>query len=185
MASIKGIKLTGIQSHMGAEGYTLFANVSVDGKRVGTVNDDGWGGSMEIDIAPSIVNEIVRRYREYCEDTRKVDEMELFSMTAEEFAEHKKNGTLPVVKEYDLDFFFSELAELGDLEKHYKKAVKKGYKAVVRTTYHNVRGPKPCDSVYYTNGSDTVLAKLTREAEEKSPAVTVEQFSSLDDFNIK
>ena len=182
MASICGVKLTGIQSHMGMEGYTLFANVSVDGKRVGTVCDDAWGGSMNIDIPEATQREIQKRYKAYIVNTKKVDEMATFHMTAEEFDRNRKNGTLPVQEDADLEFFFSELADLANTEKEYKKAVKKGYKAVVTVKYHHVRGGIPQDTIYYTNGSVEAYKKVEQIARAKCVAVDVVEYGCPESF---
>lgn len=184
MASIRGIKLTGIQSHMGMEGYTLFAKVNMDGKVVGYIRDDGYGGPMDIDIPKDIQKEIQSRYRQYISDTKKVDEMKLFRMSKDEYVRLRDAGELPVQEDADLEFFFSELAELSETEKKYKSAVKKGYKAYVTVNFHNLNGPTPVSYAYMTNGTVPVFARIYSEAERKHPAVTVKQYASLDDFNI-
>lgn len=184
MASIRGIKLTGIQSHMGMEGYTFYANVTMDGKKVGYVCDDAYGGPWDIGLPADVQEEIARRYGEFIEETGKVDEMALFRMTEDEYAAAKKSGTLPVQKDRNLEFFFSELAELADFEKRYKSAVKKGYKAIVRVQFYHVNGPVPVDYAYMTGGSPKLYADIYEEAEKKCKAVRVTQYASLDDFNI-
>ncbi len=184
MASIKGIKLTGIQSHAGMEGMTLFAKVNMDGKVVGFVRDDAYGGPWDIGLPEDVQEEIRRRYREFITETRKVDEMELFHITAEEFAKRKADGTLPVQADDNLEFFFSELAELCDAEKRFKAAVKKGYRATVEVKFFILNGPTPLGYAYQTGGSPKTYKEIYDEAVQKSPAVLVTQYNSLDDFNL-
>lgn len=184
MASIRGIKLTGIQSHMGLEGYTLFAKVNMDGKVVGFVRDDAYGGPMDIEIPADIQKELQKRYREYIRDAKKVDQMKLFGMTKEEYVRLRDAGTLPLQEDADLEYLFSELADLAQTEKKFKNAVKKGYKAYVTVQFHHLAGPTPVDYAYMTNGTVPVFADIFSEAERKHPAVTVTQYKSLDDFNL-
>lgn len=184
MASIKGVKLTGIQSHPGLEGYTLFAVVNMDGRTAGFVRDDAYGGPWDIGIPADVQEEIRRRYREFIAETRKVDEMKLFHMTAEEFVERRDNGTLPVQEDDNLEFFFSELADLRDAEKRFKSAVKKGYRATVEVKFFHINGPTPLGYAYQTGGSPKTYKEIYDEAVAKSPAVLVTQYDSLDDFDL-
>lgn len=184
MASIKGIKLTGIQSHMGMEGYTFYANVTMDGKKVGYVCDDAYGGPWDIGLPEDIRDEVKRRYLEFIKETGKVDEMAMFDITEEEFVKRRENGTLPLQNDPNLEFFFSELAELADTEKRFKSAVKKGYKALVSVKFYPVNGVYRDGYAYMTGGSPKVYADIRKDAEQKSRAVVVTQYDSLDDFNI-
>ena len=184
MASIRGIKLTAMQSHMGLEGYTLFAKVNMDGKVVGYVRDDAYGGPMDIEIPADIQKELQKRYREYIRDTKKLDQIKLYDMSKEEYIKRRDAGTLPLQEDADLEYLFSELADLAQTEKKFKSAVKKGFKSYVTVQFHCLAGPTPADYAYMTNGSFHVFADIFSEAERKHPAFTVTEYNSLDDFNL-
>lgn len=189
MASIKGIKLTGVQSHIGAEGYTLFANVSMDGKRVGTVCDDAWGGPWSIDIPKEIQAEILERFKTYIKEEHIVDECKTMCMEESDVVNGLAKGNLPLLDTEDryvdpLELFFSELHDLGQMEKYYKTAVKKGYKAVVRSKFVSTKNGTYPDVIYYTNGSPKAYAECVKEFKKKSYAVIVKTYASLADFTI-
>ena len=189
MASIKGVKLTGVQSHMGAEGMTLFAYVSVDGKKVGSVFDDAWGGPMNIDIPEKIQADIVDRYKQYIKDAYIVDEIATMRMDADAVAKAYKEKTLPLVGEdgrywEPVAEFVDTIANLAEREKNYKKAVKKGHKAIVCADYIHCNGGTPLGLCYFTNGSKAHYDEVVKIAKEKSPAVIVKQYSSPADFVI-
>lgn len=191
MASIKGIKLTCIQSHPGMEGMTLFAKVNMDGKVVGFVRDDAYGGPWDIELSKEVREEILRRYREHIVEHRIVDECKTMDMTEEEVAAGLAAGTLPLLDIDDkyidpLEMFFSEVAELADYEKTYKKQVKNGYKGIAVVDYLRHRGPVPVSGVYGVKSANRLAVgqRLDDLASRKSKAFRVRVFLDPEDFNI-
>lgn len=191
MASIKGIKLTCIQSHPGMEGMTLFAKVNMDGKVVGFVRDDAYGGPWDIELSKEVREEILRRYREHIVEHRIVDECKTMDMTEDEVAAGLAAGTLPLLDTDDkyidpLEMFFSEVAELADYEKTYKKQVKNGYKGIAVVDYLRHRGPVPVSGVYGVKSANRLAVgqHLDDLASRKSKAFRVRVFLAPEDFNI-
>ena len=191
MASIKGIKLTCIQSHPGMEGPTLFAKVNMDGKVVGFVRDDAYGGPWDIELSKEVREEILRRYREHIVEHRIVDECKTMDMTEDEVAAGLAAGTLPLMdtdgKYVDpLELFFSEVAQLADYEKTYKKQVKNGYMGIGVVEYIHHRGPKLADCAYGLKSRHRLLIgqHLDDLASKKSKAFRVRVFLDPEDFNI-
>lgn len=191
MASIKGIKLTCIQSHPGMEGMTLFAKVNMDGKVAGFVRDDAYGGPWDIELSKEVRETILRRYREHIVEHRIVDECKTMGMTEDEVAAGLAAGTLPLMDTDDkyvdpLELFFSELVQLSEYEKTYKKQFKNGYKGIGVVEYVRHRGPKPVDAIYCLKSSNklTVGQRLDDLASRKSKAFRVRVFLDPEDFNI-
>ena len=192
MASIKGIKLTAVQSHPGMEGMTLFAKVNMDGKVVGFVRDDAYGGPWDIELSTEVRQEILRRYREYIVENRIVDECKTMDMTEEEVAAGLAAGTLPLLDTDDryvdpLELFFSEVAQLADYEKTYKKQIKNGYAGIGVVEYIHHRGPQPVDKIYGLKSRHRLLMGqlLDDAASKKSKAFRVRMFLDPEDFIIR
>lgn len=184
MAEIKGIKLTGIQTHAGHENTALFANVIMDGKKVGSIDDDGWGGGMNFHLPDSVLEEIKRRHTAYIREKRVEDYLTTYRMTEEQYLEAAAQGSIPLM-EADTEMFFCELAALHDLEKEFKKAVKAGWKELVNIEFVPLFGPQPLDLQFKTDGSKKGIEMIRADIEKKSKAYHLTRYSSLDDFKIK
>ena len=193
MASIKGIKLTGIQSHPGAEGYTLYAKVNMDNKVVGFVRDDAWGGPWEIELSKEVREEILRRYRAYIKEHRIVDELVTMTMTEDEVAAGLAAGTLPLLDTEGeqfvdpLEMFFSEVAQLADYEKTYKKQTKKGYAGIAVVDYLRHRGPVPVSGIYGLKSRNRLAIgqQIDDLASKKSKAYRAAVYLDPEDFIIR
>lgn len=183
MAEIKGIKLTGIQSHPGVENNTLFAKVIMDDKKVGTIVDDGWGGGMNLKLPGDLLEEIKRRHAAYIREKGIEDYGETHVLTAEQYLEAAAKGTIPLM-EADPEMFFYELAELHEREKEFKKAVKAGWKELVKIEFIHVSGPVPLDLQYRTKGTEEGIKQIRAQVEKQSKAYRLTRYRSLDDFKI-
>ena len=183
MAEIKGIKLTGIQSHAGHDGNTLFANVVMDGKKIGTVCDDGWGGGREISIPDDVLKEIKRRHETYIREQKIEDYIATYKMTPEQYLDASGKGAVPLM-EADPELFIDELAELTELEKTFKKALKKGWKEVVTVEFVRLAGPQPRDLQFDSDGSEEAIRTIRERADYSARPYRLKRYASLDDFKI-
>lgn len=110
MASIKNVQLKGIKVGFGHDGGGFNANIYLNNKKIGSTLDDGWGGPLQVDIEK---------------------EKEAFAQLTEEYAK-EENETLLSADEK----IIHDLLTLNDLEKEYKKAVKKGYSSILHLDYY-------------------------------------------------
>lgn len=130
MASINGIQIKGLKAFRDHEGATIFqGNVYYRGKKLGFWSQDSWGGCDNYDFKEIMLNEEVDRFRNS-------------SMVESQYKAIA-----------NLDILLYELVKLMDIEKAYKKAVKKGYKSYVEACdgYH-IKG-------YYTRSNDKKAIK--------------------------
>lgn len=110
MASINGISIKSLKMFHGHEGEELFqGNVYKDGKKLGFWSQDFSGGVCDnFDFDETPVAEAAEAYKNFSGKVEK-DTKEYF----------------------DASFFMSELAELTDIEKEFKKWKKKGYPSII------------------------------------------------------
>ena len=188
MAKIYGIELKNIKNFVGHEGLAFQANVYLNGKKVGTFTDDGWGGNGWLEADKDNRKKITDVIDKYYKDNPKIDILKVFQMTPDEFRRNRDKGTLPKETETfePIYTFMWELHELKTTESEWKKGVKKGYKAIVVVKYEHVKNtPTPLDSVWYSNGSQESINSIQKSADEKSVANYIVVYSSSDDFNVK
>ncbi len=105
---LKNIK---INNSFSEETLCFRATFNVNGKKAGSVSNDGHGGSCDVDFDDPVVEKQVTEYinslpEEVCEDIR------------------EKDGS-PMKLKVTLDFFFSDLAEKAHQEQEDKKTAKK------------------------------------------------------------
>lgn len=190
MAKIYGLELKAVKKTYGRECEGFIANLYMDNKKVGSVADYGDGGCIDVSLE-SQREEVFRRALLYAQNHRKEDTITSELKSPEEYVRLRDEGKLPLRK-VDLDDKWShiehlvyELYELLGLEKEFKKAIKKDWKAIVLAEYVYIPGnPLPLDQIYSTDGSETSYNFVKDVAEKKSKAVELTQYSSLDDFII-
>jgi hypothetical protein len=162
MAKIKELELKAVHYFNGHDGYGVSANLYMDGKKIGEMLDDGWGGGIQIHIAS------VEKQKEFSERVQSY-----FAEQPDEF-------------ETD-DIFLNYLLDLWNLQKEFKKMQKKGFPILLHMEFrsknptqeeweHPVPVPK-------TFGILSEVA-LEKTIQEHNPKVT-QIFRSLDDFNIQ
>ncbi len=183
MAEIKGIKLTGIQTHAGVENNTLFANVYMDGKKVGTISDDGWGGGMDLKLPGEVLEEIKRRHAAYIREKKIEDYLATYRLTEEQYLEASAKGNIPLMGADPEEFFYT-LAGLHELEKSFKRAVKSGWKELVIVEFVPLAGPQPLDQEFKTKGGEKAIEMIRAQVEKQSKAYRLTRYRSLDDFKI-
>ena len=143
MASIKGFSLKNVHTMVGRDGQDISADMYFNGKKVGTYRDYGCGGEADAffyDLKEKA--NVFTAIGEWCKN--KVDKWsDNFYKTAPERFEQKKGILLDMYPQLNADeittgniIFFSvdilveNLLNLLKMEKHYKKAVKSGYKGI-------------------------------------------------------
>lgn len=190
MAKIYGFELKAVKKTYGMEGEGFIANLYMDNKKVGSVADYGDGGCIDVSFE-SQREEVFKRALLYAQNHRKADAITSELKSPEEYVCLRDEGKLPLCK-VDLDDKWShiehlvyELYEFLGLEKEFKKAIKKGWNAIVLAEYVYIPDtPLPLDQIYSTDGSNSDFQYVKDLAEEKSKAVELTQYSSLDDFII-
>lgn len=181
MASIKGVSLKKIQHPMGREGYNgLIADVYLGKKKIGTYCDyaDGAMGNME-NISDEDMEKLMHIVFAYANENPSQYILNLYEKEPERI-EKEKEGirkympyiteeemTLNALSAADYDILISEVDELTDYEKRYKKMLKKGY------PYMGVLPNK--SAIHFTEEiKEETMAKNTFDM----------VFTSLDDFNL-
>lgn len=106
MASINGVKITGMKSFKGHEGEPLFqGNVCLNGKKLGFWTQDSWGGTATYHFNESCLNDVVAEYKSGCDGK--------------------------YVEFIDADILLDDVAHLASMEKEFKR--RKCVQAVVVT----------------------------------------------------
>ena len=171
MVSINGISLKSVRTFEGAEGTGFSANIFIDGKKIGSVLDDAWGGSYVYNYDSKEGEDLLySRLKEWYDKHPEDDFKFVSKLTAEEYRQKKDNGEIPKETweeqvEYS-DIFFSRLIDIIEYKKCYKKAVKKGFRGYAVYTYPYISGPKLFDKAYFIankDQADVTLAEIQKE----------------------
>lgn len=164
MASINSIQIKGLKTFRGHEGELLYqGNIYYKGKKLGFWSQDSWGAICDnYDFNQNILKDEVEKYKSsnYVED------------------EYRKYTSLESV--------LSDLVNLAEQEKMYKKYAKKGYLSTLIVTdgYHEFYG-----ACKHTKKED-VLKTFTDYIKEckakcyKNKEAKVLVYTDLNDFNI-
>ena len=179
MASIYGVTIKNVKEWSGMEGVGTQANVYYSGKRVGMWTDDGYGGCCDYDFDTNIIKPAVEKYFKDWQKKYK-------GTTYEGLYGDDEN-----MQHSFYDNFMSELANLYDMEKEYKKNAKKGYSVIVK--WHVKLDPKypeakPYIHTEYFNGTatETVFKKLIADMNKKnSKDIVIKEINATPNFDIK
>ena len=153
MASINGVSIKGLKTFRGHEGEICSqGNVYLDGKKLGFWSENSWSGAGDYEFDEKLLKE-------------RCDMM----------AEGMKDGRVPIKEIMCADILLYHLTILMDYEKDFKKAVKRGTKAVVFTTNKHLIS-------MYEFAYDDTDENLIKACSELYPYTSV--FRTLDDFNI-
>lgn len=140
MASLNGVSLKKLQKMRGREGIAFSADIYIDGKKAGFVEDDGNGGSLCI--------------HGYEGGDREFDKV-LDERAKAYFAKHPTVMSVRHDGGHDEDLI-NELFHLVETETYFKKMAKKGYAAVVEVSY---RTPEISDTVSDITVNSTARGK--------------------------
>lgn len=151
MASIKGFSLKSVKHPIGKEGYGLIGTMYLNGKKIGTYED--WGdGTMgdtrydkkeyEEDMMRTIIAYAKENHNEYIENLYR----ERPQQYEEKVARFKRcypyipdeDINIQTMSMDDIAYLISDLSDLMDLEKTYKKYLKQGYDVLTIKGNHMV-----------------------------------------------
>ena len=143
MAKLGRFQLKNINQYPAMEGYSLFASIYLDGKRIGKYTDYGNGGLGEADYISkdaeiAMTEYIVERAEKHPNDfilQMYENDNSIYLRDKERFAKFhpyipEKKLSREVLSAADIDYLVSDFIELYGLEKAYKKMTKKGYGAL-------------------------------------------------------
>lgn len=172
MASINGIEIKTYTTFKGHDGQPLRqATVYMDGKNIGMISEDAWGGPMNIKVKNYV--EVEKRLFAYA--------------SHEKFAGH-------AIK--DIELLFGLLLDLVFVEKKAKKSWKQNDKAVIISAglrdyhLHEFEQIKhiPLLTIYTINTKRTLTENQLMEHKEKVANETNAEalvFKTLQDFSLK
>jgi hypothetical protein len=168
MAKIAGIELKAVKQFVGHDGYGFEATVYMDGKRIGHAFDGAYGGEIELRIDRPFDEEYTKRAAAY-------------------FA---KNPTVYAENVYaQRTWLLEELLRLKEIEKVFKKNIKKGFAWTIdlryqkrSATWDEILGDKRVkqDEIVSIVAKDSILEKVLKEHQPVEYTV----FKSETDFVI-
>lgn len=143
MAKLGRFQLKNINQYPAMEGYSLFASIYLDGKRIGKYTDYGNGGLGETDYISknaeiAMTEYIVERAEKHPNDfilQMYENDNSIYLSDKERFAKFhpyipEERLSKEVLSAADIDYLVSDFMKLYGLEKAYKKMAKKGYGAL-------------------------------------------------------
>lgn len=190
MASIHGITLKNLKIFSGMEGRGFSASVYLEGKRLGTVRDEAYGGSYLFDMREDALRAIDERILEYQKKNPELDYLLISRMSAEEAWERCKRHLLPTKKPdrgniLFRELFFSKLVNLTLDERKYKSGAKRGLTHLLNIHFLHVKDtPLPSDLIFqYSDRKEKT--EFLKEMRKKGCPVVTEKFAKPEDFEKK
>lgn len=179
MASIKGFQLKNVKHPLGREGYGCIATMYLNGKKIGTYEDYGDGACEDVNYVSNEAEEAMTMVIiEYAKEHPCKFIVDLYNERPQQFKEEcerfKKYHPYIADEDINIDtmsansivYIVEDLLGLMDVEKHFKKCIKQGYRAI------GLLGNQI--SMYPASWSDERI---------KEAAKGKELYMSLDDFN--
>ena len=143
MASIKGFQLKNVKNTMGREGYGCIATMYLNGKKIGTYADYGDGGCEDVDyVSKDAEADMMRVIIDYAKEHHNEFIINLYHERPQQFKEEcerfkkyypyipDEDITIETMASNSIVYIVSDLLELIETEKHFKKYLKKGYRAI-------------------------------------------------------
>lgn len=178
MASIKGFQLKNVKQTMGREGYGCLATMYLNGKKIGTYADYGDGACEDVNyVSKDAEREMMKVIIAYAKDHPNDFVINLYKERPQQYKEEcerfkkyhpyidDKDITIETMASNSIVYIVSDLLNLLEEEKHFKKYQKKGYRAM------SVNGNQLC--AYPSSWTDEKIR-------EKANGKTL--YMSLDDF---
>lgn len=172
MANIRGIQLKSVKTLLMSDGYAITANVYLNNKKAGDIEDEGNGGEMMVRIDKSYdksITDIVSNYYKEC---------------PKHFIDPNKGDYGQLLE------FVEEVLELHETEKTFKSNTKKGYPiTLVLSTHKREENPFGKGMKYKSpimvgvKTWDDKMEKYIKEQYKDYSIIT--PYKSLDDFIIK
>lgn len=174
MAKIKGIQLKAVKSFETMDGFAISANVYLNNKKVGEIIDEGNGGGMYGHFnGPKIEEELATIVKKFYEENPRY------------FIIKPKNNLGWII-----EFIESELLELHDIEKEFKKNSKKGFGIMLFLSTHS-RMEDPFNNGIPYEGEQMVSVRVWDKKMEEMIKKdypnfkNIRIFKSLEDFIIE
>ena len=180
MANIYGFQMKNIKSTLGREGYGCFANLYLNGKKIGTYTDYGDGAMGDATYkSPEAEKEMTEFIVAYAKKNPDKYIVNLYKENPERYKEECNNFkkyhpyisdedfTIETMSANSIDYIVSDFLDLHEREKKFKKYIKKGYRAVGFS--------KRKLSAYPSSWSDTKI-KETAEGNEEMLYMTLDDF---------
>ena len=164
MASIYGFTIKGIKQWQGREWLGCQGNIYLNGKKVGWYNDDGNGGSPDIEFNGT-------------KEEREKVETEFKQAWVRYYKKYPMQGQFADL-EPSADIFMGEILELIEAEKIFKVVLKQGKK--VLAYYTDIASNKD-----YMANFKTIEAYEKFKADYKEKISDLKAYKSLEDFDIK
>ena len=143
MASIKGFQLKNVKNTMGREGYGCIATMYLNGKKIGTYADYGDGGCEDVDyVSKDAEADMMRVIIDYAKEHHNEFIINLYHERPQQFKEEcerfkkyypyipDEDITIETMASNSIVYIVSDLLDLIETEKHFKKYLKKGYRAI-------------------------------------------------------
>lgn len=143
MASIKGFQLKNVKQTKGIEGYGCTASMYLNGKKIGTYADYGDGGMEDVTFVSKEAEEnMIKTIIEFAKTYSNEFIIALYKERPEQFADvcRRFKKAYPYIPDEDITiqtmasnsivWIVNEFLKLYEVEKVYKRYVKKGYRAV-------------------------------------------------------
>ena len=143
MASIKGFQMKNVKRTLGIEGYGCIATMYLNGKKIGTYADYGDGACEDVDyVSKDAEADMMRVIIDYAKEHRNEFIINLYHERPQQFKEEcerfkkyhpyipDKDITIETMASNSIVYIVSDLLELIEAEKNFKKYLKKGYRAI-------------------------------------------------------
>lgn len=143
MASIKGFQMKNVKNILGREGYGCSGTLYLKGKKIGTYIDYGDGGCEDIEYISKVDEEnmmktIIEFAKEYSNDfivNLYKERPEQYKEECERFKKYHpyisdEDITIETMASNSIIYIIDEFLKLLEMEKLFKKYLKKGYKAI-------------------------------------------------------
>ena len=149
MASIKGFQLKNVKRIMGREGYGCTASMYLNGDKIGTYADYGDGACEDVTyVSPKAEEEMMKIIIDFAKEYNNEFVINLYHERPQQFQEECKcfkqqypyipneDITIQTMASNSIVYIVEELLYLIDLEKKFKKYIKKFFPQL-RTIFPN------------------------------------------------
>jgi hypothetical protein len=179
MASIKGFQMKNVKQTLGREGYGCIATLYLNGKKIGTYEDYGDGGMEDVNfVSKEAEKAMTRLIIDYAKTYKNDFVINIYKERPQQYYEEcaifkkyhpyipDEDITIQTMASNSIVYIVEDFLKLLDVEKQFKKYLKKGYKAV------SVDGDKIF--AYPASWSDEKIKTQTKGHE---------LYMSIEDFN--
>lgn len=180
MASIKGFQLKNVKKTLGREGYGCTATMYLNGKKIGAYADYGDGGCEDVNyVSKEAEKEMMKTIISYAKEKKNNFIIDLYEKRPNQYKEEcerfkkfhpyipDEDITIQTMASNSIVYIVSDLLDLLETEKEFKKYQKKGYRAI------GINGNDLTLTAYPNSWNDSKI---------KAHATGQTLYMSLDDF---